>query len=501
MQQQYKQFDVRRAGYQDDLRDDRGNELSAARQEAMNAMINLILKHKAEITKVPQCTTEAGAREWVAKRPNSKYRVAVKDIGGGPEEEVVIYDKAGRPFIVNGYKTKPSDYAIRKKYWEHNPTKEKRAANPMREWARDQVWSVKESSTNKWNRKVKATPQYEQWKKLGYRLPVKPKVKISPYSIFSTLIAPYVKECFDRVEPTQDEMDKNSPTVIQRIVDSLGGDGVPGPHIGKFILKIISPIAFYRYLYMRLVEQKFFFQLVAERAIEPDYKEYKKYMKDHKDKLRLWFMNNIMAGERKENFNPVWINYEVVKDALVHESIQWDGTDILDGIVHLIGKANRDDATKYGIGLADTVTIDELFRNDTFAERLLKSLSNKNDKYHKVNKRLLEIIKGRAQKSINSYLKSDRILTKFFVNEDAFNTFVQAVQVGAPNAPSEEAAGRQIEAAMEEGAQEDDTIVMPIRSPTKSEAAEADEFDGSDDEPEEDDDGELPDDDDGDYAA
>jgi hypothetical protein len=133
MEEDYPLYNVHRAGLLDDNRKSTSNELSAARESALNDMLNLILNHKKEITKVPSATTFNGAKAWAAKRPGSGFRVEYRDIGGDPEKEVVVFDKAGRPFIVNGYKLKPSDYGLRKAYFEANPTSVDRAGNPMKQ--------------------------------------------------------------------------------------------------------------------------------------------------------------------------------------------------------------------------------------------------------------------------------------------------------------------------------------------------------------------------------
>ena len=102
-------------------------------EDVLDSMLNVILNHKKELHKIPQCTTVAGAKEWASKRPG--FRAQMRNIGGDPEPEVVVFDKAGKPVVVNGYQLKPSDYGLRTAYWEANPTKEARIDNPMRKWA------------------------------------------------------------------------------------------------------------------------------------------------------------------------------------------------------------------------------------------------------------------------------------------------------------------------------------------------------------------------------
>ena len=298
----YQAFDVHRAGLQEDLRRGTSNELSAARADAMNQMIKLILDHKKEITKVPQASTIRGAQEWAAKHPG--FRATLEDIGGDSEKEVVVFDKAGRPFMVNGYKLKASDYGVRKAYWTANPTVEDRAGNPMKEWAQDYVWKSEEDPDNMWNSSVtKNEANYNSLKEWGYRMPTKPKKEMSPYSIFSKLIAPIVKAVI------------TSQQMIEKINAKPPVTGVSnaGPANCEFIRKLISPISFYRYLYMRLVEQKFFFSLAATETTKhyaSSYSMYKKYVKENKQTFRKWFIDHVLDGSRKEKFKDAWVERE-----------------------------------------------------------------------------------------------------------------------------------------------------------------------------------------------
>ena len=58
------------------------SEIRAARKDAFDSMLNLILTHKKDIVKVPACSSYESAQEWASKRPG--YRVVKKDIGSGP---------------------------------------------------------------------------------------------------------------------------------------------------------------------------------------------------------------------------------------------------------------------------------------------------------------------------------------------------------------------------------------------------------------------------------
>ena len=133
----------------DDLRE-HGNGLGERREDILDSMLNLILNHKKEIQKIPSCTTLRGAQAWCDKRPGSGFRAHMADIGGDPENEVVVYDKAGKPVIVNGYRIKPSDYGIRKLYREAvDKDPEAMIGTSMREWVTDLEKFKKYTKANK----------------------------------------------------------------------------------------------------------------------------------------------------------------------------------------------------------------------------------------------------------------------------------------------------------------------------------------------------------------
>ena len=412
----YGLYDVRRAGHQEDLRT-KSTELSDAKTDAYNAMIKLILEHKKEITKVPAATTIAGATAWASKRPG--FRATLEDIGGDSEKEVVVFDKAGNPFMINGYKLKPSDYGLRKAYWEANPTSESRAANPMREWSQDYVWDTKEDPTNIWNQTVtKNTANYDKMKAWGYRMPTKPKTELSPYSIFSKAVAPIVKSFFD------------GNILVTKLTESPPSMGKrPGENNVAFIKKLISPISIYRFLFMRLIEQKYFFSLIESdqtRANVRDYDTYKRFVKEHKSTFRNWFLTHVMEGAKKENIKSAWVSAEIIGRNLVRRGINWDGRDILDGIVYLLGLKN------INMNTGEQFTFKDLIGDNDTAGDFLAALKEKKSPYYKDAKRLMERFKRNSQESTDSYFKDDRLKKLLFQNKEAYDAFMHGVSQGVP---------------------------------------------------------------------
>ena len=62
----------------------------------------------------------------------------------------MVYNKAGRPFIINGYKLKASDYGIRNKFYSQFPRSEDRIGESMRKWTQEQAYDVDEDPDRPW---------------------------------------------------------------------------------------------------------------------------------------------------------------------------------------------------------------------------------------------------------------------------------------------------------------------------------------------------------------
>ncbi len=414
----------------DDLRE-HGNGLGERREDILDSMLNLILNHKKEIQKIPSCTTLRGAQAWCDKRPGSGFRAHMADIGGDPENEVVVYDKAGKPVIINGYRIKPSDYGIRKLYREAvDKDPEAMIGTSMREWVTNQAWTTHEADDNKWDLQVTQNKEvYDRMKGWGYRMPSKPKAQATPYSIFSKLIAPLVKNVF------------NHSILYNSLASRFGIKMNSGIDNQVFINKIVSPISVYRFLYLRLVEQKYFWSLTetpATKAINT-FEKFKKYTKANKDTFRRWFLNNIMSGDRKEVFKKAWVSEATILTNLIKDDIQLDGSDIQDGIVFLLSVANLKDKEPVEVvfnGTPYQFTFRQLLVDKDAAAKFNTVIKEKKNQNAKVLKRRLEKWKKNAEKSTKAYFQDERAKKLFFEDADGKAKFLQGLKEGLPNATS-----------------------------------------------------------------
>ena len=426
----------------------RGQEYGEKTKNLYDSMINMIVNHKMELQKIPQCSSLASAQTWAAKRG---LRAGTQDFDGDGIQEIVVYNKAGQPMIINGYKPKRSDFAIRNAYWEENPTIENRIdAGPMREWITEKAYKVEPHKDNPWKRTITTTEWGEKLKGYGYKMPTKPKKSFSVFSVFSKLIAPFVKEFFENGALTK-----------------LLGEEC-GPACAKLLKKLISPISMYRMLFMKCVERYYFFTLLAMQPSplkSQKYSEFKEYVKKHPNAFWTFFKANLLNANMngfKENI----INDEVIARLYVKDDIDFDGKDADDAIVFLMGMENVKDQDFY-----NTITIADN------AVDFLEGLNSGDKKKSKARRKELDLWKKRAQKGTKEFFTSQQ--QYLFENEAAFNRFQQRLAEGKnPIDPSDEDAAPASPTKLVENktAKEEK---MPEKDDKKNEEEEKDE--GGDD--------------------
>ena len=410
--------------------------ITEGRRDAFNSMINLLLNHQQEIVKVPACSTYESAQEWCNARPKSGYRAGTAHLNDDRIPEVVVYDRKGAPFIVNGYKMKGSDYGLRSEYYTANPTKKHRAINPMREWLNDSCWSSTEDPENPYRKvNIKRTAIGDKLKSKGWKIPAKPKAQQSVYSIFCKLVAPYVKRYFASEDflklfrGMSDEQNFNVLAVKPTLEFNIG------PANGEFMRRIITPITIYRYLYMKLVLRNYFFQLVDQQIINPDYRQFEQFMKEHKNSFFDWFCRNFLdKAKGLKDFSDARVSDAIIAYNMSKGTLNTDGSDINDGLVFLVGVDNWADPAPFMLNGQDGLHFIDLVMNQEAAASFLTALQNKD----KVAKQFMAVIKERAQASAKQFFK-DRLKQKFFLDQGAYNEWKGGHEAGCFTAGSGEA--------------------------------------------------------------
>ena len=366
------------------------------RKDMYNAMLNLILKHKVELQKIPATSALESATDWARKRG---LRAGTQDLDGDGKPETIVYNKAGKPWIINGYRLKASDYPTRHAFYTAFPTAEARAGENMKEWITDQAYDIRTDPDNPWKKHIRNTQFGEQLKEWGYRMPTKPKRKQSVFNIFCKLIAPVLKEYY--------ESEEGYPTTLF------------GEHAGlncvKLFKKIVSPISMYRMLYMKMVERVYYFTV---RAIRPEYrnmsyKQFKQYIKNYDNSFYKWFKDNYL-DQTQTQFKPNRISPLVIQGQIVKDNIQWDGSDPDDAIVFMLGVDNWNG------------DLGDYLRSDADSAELLEALGDKkHPRYKEISKFILQCKKISAA-SQKKFFKDQ--IQYLFENDDALERFTWALE-------------------------------------------------------------------------
>ena len=173
----------------------------------------------------------------------------------------------------------------------------------MRDWAQKMSYDVHVDPDNPWRKHIKKNRFARELEEAGWKLPTKPKKKLSVFNIFCKLIAPVLKEYY--------ESEEGYPITL------LGDKR--GANCGKVLKKIVSPIVMYRMLYMKVVERLYFFALYASdnRFKNMTYKQFKQYVKNNDVRFYRWFKDNFLSSDqthfKQGRVTPLVIQGEIVK--------------------------------------------------------------------------------------------------------------------------------------------------------------------------------------------
>ena len=410
---------------------------SAEKNELIEDMLDIILKHKKEIKKVPQCSAIDSATDWAAKRRLLAKEVDLDDDG---TPEVVVFGADGKtPYVVNGYKLATSDYPIRREYWSSHRTQADRVKEPMHEWRSSAVYEYETDPTNVWKKdNIKLTKTGKNLAKFdGFRMPTAPKSVSSPYAIFSKLIAPMVKEMYQR----------------QWIPEKLGienADFGRGVYYPILFNKIISPISVYRWLYLRLVEQKHYFFMKSNAQGEYPYAQYKRELRKPSNKATFqeWFFNTILTGDDKGSFNRSYVSEAIIDMNMVKGVAETEGpTDKNDGLIQLLGgdaTFGDTDTIAFKLQNGQTVTFPELIKDDELIAMFLSILNNKDDPQHRAARVALAVWKTNAAAWLKDEVLSTEALNEMMEDEEAYEAAMKSLgstKGQSPNITSAEGVG------------------------------------------------------------
>jgi hypothetical protein len=410
--------------------------ISANREALLDDMLDLILKHKKELKKVPAASHITTATEWAKKRGLS---ATTKDLDGDGTQETIVWDKSGRyPYVVNGYKLAQSDYPLRNAYWGSHTTAEDRAFEPMDDRVRDKVYHTTKNASNEWvTDRVELTEAGKKLKEWGYGMPTKPKKTMTPYAIFSKLIAGDVALAFEH----------------KLMQQRLGVTNITNEDYAKILRKIVSPIHIYRALYIRMVEQKFYFKKIDENGGQPlTYKQFKKFLKEERGRnaFNKWFYEECLEGETKGELHHTKFNIGTVVDNLIpvpFSNIVWTNKlHEVNVLANLMSRNLWNETEPFVVIDSQGYTFKQVIQDDELAHQVMEILDDKSDSRHRMVKKNIEICKKFATASTQTYLDKANI-ANVICSHDAYLRYKEAKQqTGNENVVTPEGQAASVEA-------------------------------------------------------
>ena len=435
------------------------NAFTEKKKNLYDTLVNMVVNNKMELQKIPACSHIDTAGEWAEKRG---LRAGQEDFDKDGHPETVVYNKAGQPFIINGYKLKASDYPIRNAYWGSHKTTEDRAGEPMKGWIKEQAYQEDIDEKYPWKRTITTTPFGSRLKAWGYRMPTKPKKQISVFSHFCKLISPYVKAYFENGS-----------------VMNLLGKGITSSST-IILKKIISPITIYRMLYMKIVERWYFFHL-RRGGMEMAYKDFKTYCKNNPGKFWEFLNDNILKDF--ETFKPNIINDDVIARLFVKDDMDWNFEDKDDAIIFLMGKENIDDDE-----FTDVIQNEGCVKDGSGnvltpgnADNFIKDLQHGDKAAKKMASKVLEKWKVRARKGTKEFFESQ--VQYLMENDKAYEKYLKLYNAGKnPIDPGEveEAAPASPERSVESGTAREHPPPTQPPTPTRGDSNQQEEEDEED---------------------
>ncbi len=167
-------------------------------------LIDIILNHKKDIRFAPSAEYRAGAERY-AKANNLTLGPEGEDINDDGVKDVILYNKAGVPVVINGYHVKPSKMPFRKMYKEAYPKATDRLAVGGYDGYMNKLWgatpTVDEATgdvtfpfdkTGK--REVKHSSKdlpeaFKPLKEKGWRIPQAPRRELSFYQVSMKILS------------------------------------------------------------------------------------------------------------------------------------------------------------------------------------------------------------------------------------------------------------------------------------------------------------------------
>ena len=161
-------------------------------------LINIILNYKKDIKFAPSAETYEGAAKY-AKSHGLRIAPKETDLNHDGIKDVVLYDKAGYPVVINGYHLKPSQAPFRMLYKENNPSTEDKVRIGGFKGFMNDTWGVQGAFDENGEREVVYTnknlpKEFKKFKENGWRIPPAPRRNLSFHQMCMKILGNSFKE-------------------------------------------------------------------------------------------------------------------------------------------------------------------------------------------------------------------------------------------------------------------------------------------------------------------
>ena len=180
----------------------RGKQTPVYTNAVLDDLINIILNAKKDIVKVNGLDDYQTAVEY-AEKHGLRISEETEDINHDGVDDVVLYNKQGRPVIVNGYKLVPSKQPLRKAFLKAKREEElERPEEGYRGWVK-QVYGAGEFDEHGERELVydkhNLPPELQKLKYAGWHIPNAPKREKSLHQRIMDRIRAGYDELMERV--------------------------------------------------------------------------------------------------------------------------------------------------------------------------------------------------------------------------------------------------------------------------------------------------------------
>ena len=174
-------------------------------------LINIILNYKKDIKFAPSAETYEGAEKY-AKSHGLRLAPPDFDLNNDGIKDVVLYDKAGYPVVINGYHLKPSQAPFRMRYKTDNPDLVDRVTVGGFKGYMDDIWGVAPEGFNENGERTVTHDKdnlpegFKELKEQGWRIPAVPRKKLSFHQLCMKVLGNAFKQYVNSIEVFQPRM-------------------------------------------------------------------------------------------------------------------------------------------------------------------------------------------------------------------------------------------------------------------------------------------------------